>query len=330
VPVEEPNSNQPADTPAWLPVLRALQQPELERAILSGPARLVALPWKKVTIRPIQLRGERVLQFIYFDGRKTLTQQPAEPTTALETLAAAGFAAYHVLTHHEELNVRVSRKGAWHSDSKPRQVPQASAALRAHNRVKVQPLQEGIPHQVLELLGIATAEGTIKPTRRAKFTQINEFLRHLDAGLKATRLDQQNRPLQVLDCGCGLSYLTIAVHDYLNRVRGLNAEVLGVDMNPDVIRASQARQSRLGAVELNFACGTIGQLQTRADIVLALHACNTATDDALLQAVRSEAKLILCAPCCHQELNQQLRQNRQRAARDLHRELLRHGILRER
>ncbi|MGL4554663.1 MAG: methyltransferase, partial [Gemmataceae bacterium] len=197
-----------------------------------------------------------------------------------------------------------------------------AAAVTGHNRVKNLPLPEGRPDRLLEVMGVLTADGRVRHAMRAKYTQINEFLKLLihvldDAGLRGL-----GRPVEILDCGCGSSYLTLAVHHYLNDVIGVPARVMGVDVNDEVIRKSAERSARCGA-DVRFAVGAIGAADARPDLVLALHACDTATDDALAVAVAADARAILSVPCCHHDLNDAI------AAEPL-RPLLRHGILRQR
>jgi hypothetical protein len=131
----------------------------------------------------------------------------------------------------------------------------------------------------------------------------------------------------ILDCGCGSSFLTLAVHHYLNDILAIPARIVGVDVNEEVIQKSIARAERLSANRLSFSCGRIQTIETQPDIVLALHACDTATDDAIAQAISNKAKLLLSVPCCHQNLNKVIRAERE--AKILH-PILRHGILRQR
>jgi SAM-dependent methyltransferase len=162
---------------------------------------------------------------------------------------------------------------------------------------------------------------------RGKFTQLNEFLKQLSHTLDAAGFAKLDRPVEILDCGCGSSYLTLAAHHYLTHIRGIPARLIGVDVNDELIRASIQKADRLGAGELNFTTGRIGELTVRPDVVLALHACDTATDDAVVQAIRSEAKILLSVPCCHRHLNQQLKMDGPGAVL---RPLLRHGLLHQR
>jgi SAM-dependent methyltransferase len=161
---------------------------------------------------------------------------------------------------------------------------------------------------------------------RAKFSQINEFLRQLRHTLETAELLGLDRPLEILDCGCGSSHLTLAAHHYLNEILGVPARLIGVDVNQEVIRKSAAKAGKLGAA-INFQVNPIAAAEAKPDVVLALHACDTATDDAIARAVLSGAKVLLCVPCCHHHLNTQLKAN---GPAEVLRPLLRHGLLLQR
>jgi len=299
----------------------------LRRATFAGPARTGDLRWQRVVIRPLDLRGDRHLQFTYFDGRKTLTQNrpPTEAEASLRELLEADFAGIHVETDREAIDVRTTKKGRrLIGRSQPAAVMPTTLE---HNRAKDVPLPEGRADRVLEAMGILTDAGRVRPTMRAKFTQINEFLKHLQHILDHAGLRTLGRPVEILDCGCGASYLTLAVHHYLNDVLHIPARILGVDVNEEVIRKSLAKAESLGTSNLTFACEAIGRGEAKADVVLALHACDTATDDAIARAVRAEARVLLSVPCCHQHLNRQLHAA---GPSEVLQPLLRHGILRER
>ncbi len=306
-----------------LEVLTAVARPDFRRAVFAGPPRN-AHPrgWVRVVVRPVLIRGERYLQFSYFDARQDVSKNYpiaaiAEP---LAEILAVGFANVHVFTDAEEIDIRTSKKGKVFVG---RKTANATKPLEiAHNRVKDRPLGEA--DRVLQVMGIATADGQVRPTMRAKYTQINEFLKHLLVGLHDAHLLDLGRPLRILDCGCGSSYLTLAAHHYLNTILSIPAELLGVDVNDSVIAKSTAKAEALGTPGLNFACGTIGAVTAQADVVIALHACDTATDDAIAQAVRSGAKLFLGAPCCHKELSHALQPPAELAP------LVRDGLLRQR
>jgi hypothetical protein len=176
-------------------------------------------------------------------------------------------------------------------------------------------------------MGILTRGGKVRPSMRAKYTQINEFLKLLTHVLDDAGLRGLGREVEILDCGCGSSYLTLAVHHYLNEALGIPARIMGVDVNEELIRKSIERSERLGAERLAFSCAAIGAAEGKPDIVLALHACDTATDDAIAHAILAEAKVLLSVPCCHHALNDVIRS--EGPAGSL-RPLLRHGILQQR
>lgn len=308
--------------------VRALIHNEVfRRATFGGPRRAkVELPWRRVVIRPVALRGQVWLQFSYFDAKKDITKNycGAEIDAQLDQLFDAGFAGIHITTAAEEIDIRLTKKGRLQIGRKPIVTGDAAASL-SHNRAKELPLPEGRADRLLEVMGILTQDGRVKPTMRAKFNQVNEFLKHLAHTIDETELRSLGRPVEILDCGCGSSYLTLAVHHYLNDIRDIPARIVGVDVNEEVIRKSIERSERLSAEGLRFACGPIGGADVRADIVLALHACDTATDDAIAQAIAVEAKVILCVPCCHHDLHDKLQ-----AEGPALRPLFRHGILKQR
>jgi len=320
-------STDPDSTAAHRLVADAVLGAGFRRATFGGAVRGGATPWVRVVVRPVAMRGERYLQFAYFDRTKCVTKNYLGPEipAKLDELLALGFAGIHLATGSEEIDVRTTKKG------KVLVGRRAGGAVAdepaAHNRAKDVPLPEGRADRLLEVMGVATADGRVRPTMRAKFTQINEFLKHLHHALDDAGLRDLGRPVVILDCGCGASYLTLAAHHYLNDVLGVPATITGVDVNEELIRKSVARADRLGAGQPAFACGTIGDHAATPDVVFALHACDTATDDAIAQAVRGEARLLLSVPCCHHALNRDIRADGPAAVL---RPLLRHGILHER
>ncbi len=302
--------------------------PDFRRATFGGAVRRTGgSPWVRVVVRPVEFRDGRHLQFSYFDQRKNFTKNYRGPEIQrrLDELLDAGFAGIHLSTAAHEVDIRTTRKGkvlVGRRQAEPRP-PEAPS----HNRVKNVALPEGQSDRLLEVLGILTRDGRVRPTMRAKYTQINEFLKLLAHVLEEAGLRTLGRDVQILDCGCGSSYLTLAVHHYLTAVLGIPARVLGVDVNEEVIRKSVERSECVGAEGVAFARSRIAAVDAQPDVVLALHACDTATDDALALAVAAEARVLLSVPCCHHHLNDQLRADGPAAVL---RPLLRHGILRQR
>ncbi len=189
---------------------------------------------------------------------------------------------------------------------------------------------------LLAAIGFTDAQGRLKPSRQAKYRQVEEFLRDLapvvDDAIASGAVEQPTpeRPLRVVDLGCGNAYLTFAAHRYLAHVRDLPVRTTGVDVKAQSREHNEALASSLGlAEEMRFVQADIGtvELDERPDVVLALHACDTATDDALARAVTWDAPVVLAAPCCHHDVAAQLRAAPTPAPYSM---LTRSGILRER
>lgn len=289
------------------------------RLTLSGAVRGQEVPWVKVTVRPVRVKGERRLQFSYFDGKKDISKNLAgEAARAkLEELLALPFSHIHVQAASGDLHVRITKKGkALISRGKPSR-PEAEPDL-AHDRRKRYPLSEADPF--LQAIGVTDRTGRVRGTMRGKFHQINQFLSLLEPVLPS-----REGTLYIVDCGCGKAYLTFAAYHYLNDVLVRPTRVVGVDQDEEVIAKAVALRDQLAWEGMEFHVARIADFvpEARPDIVLSLHACDTATDEALAQGVKWESEVILAAPCCQHELHDQLHA-------DLFRPVLRHGILKER
>jgi SAM-dependent methyltransferase len=204
------------------------------------------------------------------------------------------------------------------------------------NRVKNYLLPEGTPVPFLILLGVTTPEGKVIASRYDKFRQINRFLEFIDDILEDVRAGiDDKRPLRIVDFGCGKSYLTFAVYYYLAEIKKLAVEITGLDLKKDVIDYCNKVAQQLGYENLTFAVGNIADYAYahNPDIVITLHACDTATDYALDYAVKHTCRAILSVPCCQHELNMQIDKNKA----GIHEEggspfapLLKYGIIKER
>ena len=191
-----------------------------------------------------------------------------------------------------------------------------------HNRQKNYLLKEGVPVPFLVDLGVMTPEGKIVRSRYDKFRQINRFLEFIEDILPKLHWEREN---QIIDFGCGKSYLTFAMYHYLKIIKGYSIHVVGLDLKKDVIGRCNMLAQKYGYDRLFFYCGDIADYEgvEQADMVVTLHACDTATDYALEKAVRWGAKVILAVPCCQHELNQQIKN-------DLLKPVLGYGIIKER
>lgn len=228
-----------------------------------------------------------------------------------------------VETQNFTANVLISKKGAA-TIKKKMNAASAKAPMISleHNRKKKYILEEGIPVPFLIDLGVMTQTGAIVHSRYDKFRQINRFLEYIEDILPAL---PTGRELRILDFGCGKSYLTFAIYYYLKVLKGYPVRITGLDLKEDVIRHCNELAVRYGYDKLEFLCGDIAYYDgcSQVDMVVTLHACDTATDYALAKAVGWGAKVILSVPCCQHELNKQMKN-------DLLSPVLHYGILKER
>jgi SAM-dependent methyltransferase len=310
----------------------------LVRAVASGRQKGQQPKWKRVELRYVDLKAGRHLQVTAYDDQQAhTTNHAAAPSDeqsrardVVDDLLDEPFGSWHVETTTEVHQVRVTKRleAVVHTRQRETEIE----VDRDHDREKDRLLPEDDP--VLVALGLSDRSGRMKPSRQAKYRQVEEFLRILDTGvIEAIEKGHLRRPtaedpLRVVDLGCGNAYLTFTAHRFLTAVRGLEVRMTGVDQKEQ----SRARNAALATdldIDADFVVGSIGgtSLDPAPEVVLALHACDTATDDALARAVEWQAPLVLAAPCCHHDIAAQLRRH---PTPEPYSMLTRHGILRER
>lgn len=285
---------------------RILARDELIRATFSGEQKGSSLPWNKVVVRPVEIKGEIHLQFSYFDDKKDITKNYlADAASKVDELLALPFRNIFVESADGNVQVNISKKGkAVVSEPKPSKT--STETTLAHDRQKSRLLSAENAEPFLKAVGIMTNDGKIRADMQRKFKQINEFLRLVDETDSFQTLS--NEPIHVVDFGCGNAYLTFAIYYYLHDILKLDARVTGIDIKADLIERHKEKVKSLGWSQLNFQVGQIADYkpETIPNVVLALHACDTATDDALAQGIRWDSKLIVCAPCCQHDLQAQM------------------------
>ena len=320
---------------AWGAICDAVLSDGFVSAVASGRRRGASPRWRRVEIRPVELGAGRHLQVTAYDETQAFTTNHRagdDARQAVVALVAEPFTSWAVTTTEARLSIEVTRRG------RPilhrHRLDAAVEAETAHDRTKDRLLDPAAPY--LLAVGISDAHGRVKPSRQAKYRQVEEFCRQLTEAIDAagTRLPEVSRarPLRVVDLGCGNAYLTFAAHHVLTEVRGLPVDMVGIDVKAQARLRNTAIAASLGwERSLRFEQGEIARFADaehhRPDVVLALHACDTATDDALACAVTWGAALVLSAPCCHHDLQARL------AAVPTPEEfamVARHGILRER
>jgi SAM-dependent methyltransferase len=300
------------------------------RAVFSGRQHGRTLDWVRVVVRPVEIRGARRWQFSYFDAAKDITKNYAAPEARaqLEALFDLPFRNIHVQTSGGILELRITKKGqVLVHEAAATAANAAQPADLAHDRAKARILPASEPAPFLQAIGIMTQDGKIRAHMQAKYRQINEFLRLLE---QTHVFDEPAAaPIRVVDFGCGNAYLTFALYHYLNQTLGHTAYVTGVDLKADLLDKHRAHAAALGWERLTFAVGQIAAYQPPAppDMVVALHACDTATDDALAQGLRAGSKLIVVAPCCQHDVQAQMAHAPTPPPFGL---VARHGILHER
>ena len=284
-----------------------LHQDTFVRAIFSGGQKGSSLPWFKVVVRPVEIKGSLNLQFSYFDEKKDITKNYSfdEAAAKVDELLALPFRNIFIENTTGHLQVNISKKGKALVNEKKASASTLTPDL-THDRQKSRLLTAENAAPFLQAVGIMTTDGRIRADMQRKFRQINEFLRLLDETDSFD--DFVGKPVHIVDFGCGNAYLTFAVYYYLHDVLKLDAQVTGVDIKADLIERHQEKAKSLEWKQLTFHAGTISDFQPTAipDVVLALHACDTATDDALAQGIRWNSKLIVAAPCCQHELQEQM------------------------
>lgn len=308
----------------------------LVRAVASGRRKGtggVQPQWRRVELRYVDLKSGRHLQVTAYDATQAHTANHAAgeaAAAAVDALLEQPWGSWHVDTTSHTHQARVTKRGEVlvHTAAQAGTV----TADRGHDREKGRLLPLDDP--LLAELGLVGADGRPRPSRTAKLRQVEEFVRLLDAVVADARASGHLRrptaddPLRVVDLGCGNAYLTFAAQRVLAGVRGLPVTVTGVDVKQQSRDHNTAVAERLG-LEATFEVGSIAdvELERPPEVVLALHACDTATDEALARAVGWGAPVVLAAPCCHHDVAAQLRAA---PTPSPYAELTRHGILRER
>ncbi len=303
----------------------ALDDETLVRLTLKGKLHGAALDWRQIIVRPVLIKNERHLQFSYFSERQDITKNycGTEAAEKLEEALTLPFGSIHLQTTVDDWHVQMTRKGTPILHRNVEQSTPRTAEL-AHNREKALPLPADRPDAFLQTVGIMDAQGKVRPAMHAKFAQVNEFLKLLEHTGELERFE--HTPVNILDCGCGAAYLSFAAYHYLNDVRGIPARLTGIDVNGVLIARDNQYADQLGYAEACFNTSAIIDYvpDVPPDILLALHACDTATDEAIAQGIRHQSRLILCAPCCHHQLRGQLHTVAPFAP------VMRHGILEQR
>jgi SAM-dependent methyltransferase len=279
---------------------------------------------RKLFVKPVALARGDQLSFVFRHAARDVTKNRSveEGLALVRTLLGSEFWSANLFTtaQDSELTFNKRRQPRLRTSAPTHTAPPS----KEHNRRKRRAVAS---HEApyLALLGVTGSDGAVKKGMEAKFRQINKFIEIVGPLVRSSPLNKAGA-VSVMDMGSGKGYLTFALYDFLTNMLKKTASVTGVEARPELVDLCNRVAASVGFAKLRFECGSIENVPTKpADVIIALHACNTATDEALFKAVRAQASLILCAPCCHKELRPQMR----RAAPGFAR-ILQSGILRER
>ena len=277
----------------------------------------------KVKIRPVKLKEELYFQTSVSDGKKEFHKnyEKAELLEQLDHWLRKDYRQLQMDTTTQSIQALVSKKGKATVKQKIAR-DMRSARVLDHNRKKRYLLEEGTPIPFLVDLGVMTTEGVIVRSRYDKFRQINRYLEFVEDILP--ELDK-DRELTLIDFGCGKSYLTFALYYYLTVKKQYRIRMIGLDLKKDVMEHCQELAEKYGYDRLTFLTGDIADYDgvEQVDMVVSLHACDTATDYALEKALQWNAKVIFAVPCCHHELNRQMHSTEMNP-------VLKYGLIQER
>ena len=312
---------------AFSQALVYFQSPEqIARVVLSGRRRNMQTSSERLDVRPVIIKETLHFQVSTSDGRAVTTKNYLPSELPINEYMRSGYANILIEGIEESYSLRITKK----DEPLISITPGTGAVDLAHDKKKERLLDAADPF--LREVGISDASGQIKPSKRDKYRQVEEFLRllapTLTSAIEAGHIDKPSTstPLTIVDLGCGHAYLTFAAHQYLRSI-GMNVKVIGIDVRIASRDRNNEIAKKLGITgSIEFRAEEIAEtILMKADVAIALHACDTATDDAIAWAVNAQAKLMMIAPCCHHDIQSQLSESPEPWSL-----ITRHGIMRER
>lgn len=294
---------------------------ECERAFNAGALqRLVLSKYKgnepelnRITLRPVQIKEQKLLSFLYEYRTNHVTKNFTinDALIQLQQLLGAEFHNAHMITDDWETQLSFSKKGKVlvnknrNKNSATANSAEVVQPVLAHNRDKLRYVEQNRPY--LRELGITDGNGQIIPAMSRKWKQINKFIEVLSGAIQQTGLDKRDE-LHIADFGSGKAYLTFAVHDYVAANLGVKTQVTGVELRQGLVDLCNQTAQKLSLVGIKFEQGDVQHFAAQdINIMIALHACDTATDYALNMGIRTGAEIIMCSPCCHKQIRPQLK-----------------------
>lgn len=312
---------------AFTRALGYLEEPaNIARIVLTGRRRNMQTSTQRIDIRPVIIKEVLHFQVSTSDGKAVTTKNYLPADLPIAMYLNAGYSNVLIEALHESFSLQISKKDEPLISIKPG----AAQIDLSHDRKKARLLDPADPF-LLEV-GITDVHGKVKPSKMDKYMQVEEFLRlltpTLNQGIEAGHLSKPtvDKPLTIFDLGCGHAYLTFAAHQFL-KAQGMNIKVVGIDIRTASRDRNNEIARKLGITDsIEFLAEEISETSLKkADVAIALHACDTATDDAIAWALRSDATMLMIAPCCHHDIQSQLTDSPEPWSL-----ITRYGIMRER
>jgi SAM-dependent methyltransferase len=258
----------------------------------------------RLSIRPVTIQKQDSLSFVYGYKTRDITKnyQIEEGVLVIADLLESTFHNAQLFTTTQSIQLGANNKGAWRLYMG--KSSQKDALVPSHNREKLRFFT--LDNPFLSVLGIADANHVLIPTMAKKWKQINKFIEVFDAAIKTTDLATADC-IDVVDFGSGKGYLTFAMYDYLHNLKKLNIRITGVELREDLVTFCNGAATKLVYDNLVFKQGDISSFETLpVSIMVALHACDTATDEAIFKGISANASIIMCSPCCHKQIRPQI------------------------
>jgi SAM-dependent methyltransferase len=295
---------------------RSILEGTFTKAVLAKPRAGTEV--ERVTVRLVAVRGENVLSCVYSHATKDITKNIpiADGRATLRGLLQGSFLRGHLLSVTENIDLSISKKGKAVMHHVKVNAPMSgsddvvnlsaiSASALVHDRVKQRFVD--VNRKYLVDLGVTLEDGRVVPAMARKWKQINKFVETLDGALTTSALRKLDT-VRVVDFGAGKGYLTFALHDHLQNTLGKSATVTGVELRESLVAEANEIALKNNADGLQFVCGDIATVATEGsvDVMVALHACDVATDMAIHRGIKAGAAIIVCSPCCHKDVRRQM------------------------
>ena len=299
----------------------SIEKDTFVRLTLSKPLAKDA-DLKKVMIKLALIKNENHLSFVYRYPTKDITKNytVVSGCQEIDKLIENQFLIYNLFTTESDWAGERTKEGKL--KLKKNKPSFKTTPSRGHDKDKNRLISNS---GYLQKLNVLDVKGRVKKDKGDKYKQINKFVEIIDSLLRKNKTLLQKNPLQIVDMGAGKGYLTFALYDYLKNTAKVNASIKGVEVRPDLIALCNEIAQEVGFDQLSFELGYIGDYTLPAtNMLIALHACDTATDDAIYKGIQAGADLIICAPCCHKQIRKEITNSA------VFQSVLDHGILKER